>query len=801
MRAFFWGAVVAALVLASVACGSDDASGGATGPAGPDGGSSIGPGGSTGTVPLTTHPRLLVRESDLERLRGWATPANPIFAGGLEVAARKCARLMDEGKVDADQGSATGYSETPTEGFAEIFAFLSLVSPDPAAREDYAKRARTLLMRAINEAAKGVADGQKFRNHNFATSDRSRWHGEGFALTVDWIYGSLTAEDKATIRTVFLRWADEITRADTTNHNHPEPIGVVNDPRLIADKNNVRWAANNYYAAHIRNLGLMALAMDPADDPEEKLGGYLKSVTGAWLYVSDALMRGDMAGGLGAEGGEYAPQSIGYVAQLLAALFSSGRGDPAVHGPQATFDSPFWDAFLPAYVHSLSPDAKPPADATFAYLGPLHAIAWYGDGDRNWSTDPIAMFGALGLRDQLANNTKRLAQTRWVATNAPAGGAPRLTERAADANFTIDPILHFLLWDPAGAPAEDPRPSLPLTHFAPGLGRILARSSWNDDASWFTYKLSWSTIDHQHSDGNLFELYRKGEWLTKERTGYGVEIGCSDYKNALALENDVPEHNEGYRATLYQRGSQWIHASDNEPKLLTSVNDTFSYAFGDATSLYNSSRENSTDITHASRSIVWLPPDRVVTYDRAASKKPNRFKRFWLNLPNGGTVNGKLVTMTTPKGQKLFVRSLLPADGAVTVEAVEGLDSQPATLDRVSHRMRVEVASKPQSLRFLHVLQGADAAGTADPSTLIASTAGTAYQGVAVNGVVVMFPVDVGAGSGTSYPSPGGIRAHLITGLTPGAKYSFTESGGNVTIAAGGNEAADAGGVLLHGSL
>src|SRR5680860_1025871 len=103
----------------------------------------------------------------------------------------------------------------------------------------------------------------------------------------------LSSEDKATIRTVFLRWAGENERAEITAFNHPEPSGVLNDPVLVDDPIAVRWAANNYYTAHMRSIGLMAMALDPEDDPGGELRSHLDSATGAWLYVIDHLLRND----------------------------------------------------------------------------------------------------------------------------------------------------------------------------------------------------------------------------------------------------------------------------------------------------------------------------------------------------------------------------------------------------------------------------------------------------------------------------------------------------------------------------
>ena len=124
--------------------------------------------------------------------------------------------------------------------------------------------------------------------------------------------------------------------------------------------------------------------------------------------------------------------------------------------------------------------------------------------------------------------------------------------------------MYFMLLDPTARRIRDPRPALPLTHFDPGLGHMFARTDWGANASWFTYQLGWSRIDHQHADGNMFQLWRKGEWLTKERSGYGLQIACSDYKNALALENDAPDHNApgDYGNFEWKRGSQWTYVND-----------------------------------------------------------------------------------------------------------------------------------------------------------------------------------------------------------------------------------------------
>ena len=55
----------------------------------------------------------------------------------------------------------------------------------------------------------------------------------------------------------------------------------------------------------------------------------------------------------------------------------------------------------------------------------------------------------------------------------------------------------------------------------------------------FDYRSSWESINHQDGDGGQFELYRNGEWLTKEMSNYdNNDLGqTSVYHNTLALQN------------------------------------------------------------------------------------------------------------------------------------------------------------------------------------------------------------------------------------------------------------------------
>lgn len=91
------------------------------------------------------------------------------------------------------------------------------------------------------------------------------------------------------IRRVFLRWSREMV---TEGYLHPEPVGLLNDPALFADRRALRNAGNNYFGSHLRNVGMMAMALDPADDPGGELGRYRTFTPpgGADLIFTDRVL-------------------------------------------------------------------------------------------------------------------------------------------------------------------------------------------------------------------------------------------------------------------------------------------------------------------------------------------------------------------------------------------------------------------------------------------------------------------------------------------------------------------------------
>lgn len=741
---------------------------------------------------VSGHPRLWVRAGDLPRLRTWAAGNNPMWTA-LKGAAEEARGEMDAHKVPAGQDCMNESGTQGCEEYAELFAFMSLVSPSEKERHDYASRAAKLLMTMMNRIARGPSDSDELRRDKFPIDDRSRWNGEAFGLTVDWIYPYLTADEKKTIRKVFLRWCDVITHADTTDNNHPEPIGVVNDPKLVADRQAIRWAGNNYYTAHARNLALLALAFDAGDDPGGELRSYVKRATGAWLYVIDAYLRGDGRGGLPADGLEYGPQSLAYLAQALWALHTAGADDAAAFGRQSRLDSnPYWKELCTAWPLLMSARS-----VEHPWLGQVYQPLWWGEGQHYFAPESVDLFAPIAILARDLGDGALADAARWIAVHLGPGEAEGLGNRARNPEVWRRAILYFLMQEPKAPPPKDPRS---VTSFvAPGLGKILARTDWSKNAALFDFGIGWITVDHQHADGNAFQWYRRGEWLVKERTGYGEHIVATDAHDAVCIQNSQPAHTkdkpDDYRALYWKRGSQYTNGvTDDDGKLVAhSETKDYVYALGDATALYNSSHEEIHDVAHASRAIVWLPGDYVVVYDRAATKVDGRFKRFFLQLTAQAKVAGRRATVKTPGGQYLYVTSLLPADGKLTAEPAEKYeDNEPAEFDPIAGRLRVESWSR--DVRFLTVLQASD---KDKPETPPLVDAGPGFAATMARDVVVVFPHDLGAEvSALSFAPPPGAHRLCVTGLAPNGEYTLARDGGKVKLTRGKGAHADAGGVL-----
>jgi hypothetical protein len=826
-------------------------------------------------TPLTSHPRLLLTSSDIARLQGWAVSGNPFYANVLQSAANQAKTYADAhwswtfnagtGLPDGgwQDNGGTGYVGDPTESFAELFAFMSMVDPSSQANRDgWGKRSRDMLMYVINNTVQGTANSA-FRYTSFSLSDRARYWGEAYGLVLDWLQcatncGSsqasyLSVSDKSKIRTVYMMWGQLLVSSGTTNFTHPIPIGSASSNRSLLLTNTragLYWTGNNYWNMQMRNQLLMGLAIDAADDPKVNGGNAINYVdtggngntlrafaaygVGSFLYqayemfeepqiVASAL--GVSASGLGLERGgnapatlEYGPQTIGYIMESLLALHTSGNDDPTTQPQLSLASSSAWTLFSQSILAQLSPQTFAGGGIT---QGPSHYLAGYGDMQRAWA-HPIPFYQPLHARaiynyDQ--GNASDLNIERYIIQNLLDGGSSaqfywsKGTFDGGSGSYSRIPIEAFMVFDPTASAPTDPRVSgYPLDYYAAGEPRYAGRTDWTANASWFTYRCSWEMQDHQHQDCGMFEFYRKGEWITKARHGYPDDVTqygllSTDETQGFTIFNG---NDTGNAATtlLSGRGSQWeTGTSSGDPTTIASYGPSYFYAQSDSTNLYNSTHYGTfTDVTHASRSILWLKPSIIVIYDRANSVSTGKFKRFNMATLVSPTVTGRSAAFATAGGQQVYIDGLLPTGNtaSMTKKSLDPLVSIASLEPEANgYWLLDQDIANPQVARYLHILQVVDAPGQRASDALVQSSAGTAFDGATVGTTCVMFittPSQLGSFSSTAFTVPNTVVQYYVSGLTPNTDYQLTvtPSGTNflVTVKKSGSTFTDSAGVL-----
>lgn len=808
--------------------------------------------------PVTSHPRLWVTPADLPRLQSWANSNNPTYLP-LAGLIQECEGLYQTqffpgGSPNPsypDPGDSQGYTGWLTEDVGFILAFGSLIDPNQTERIQDAQYARNILMYAMNQAALGVQANAPFRDPSFPIYNRANLTGAQWPLIVDWLYDAkdangnaiLTANDKATIRNVFLIWAGECLVAETTGGDSPYPEGAMNSFSLIGGGHAAyRMASNNYYLGHNRLITMMGLAMDPTDDPAinpalgttvlgNTLRSYILDGIGSWLYQVYAMM-GDPAtvaadyglpgnganfglssGGLPPEGFLYG-ESFGFLLGDLLALQTAGFNSTAISGPQIKLiGAPVWDRFVTGYLSSLTPTATIPPTET--WLGPVYLGAGYGDTLREYiSPDAMRPFALLELLEQEQGLSTHANSTRWFATNCVSG---TLNYNISDPWTwgVADSVLYYMLLDPSAQTPTDPRSSFPLNFFDPAAGRVLAHSDWSSNPTMFDYRASWESDNHQHGDSGEFGLFRNGEWLTAEMSNYDNNaVGFTTYYlNGLGLQNwcanGTPELN-WFEGGEWANGSNWILGENaGDPTTANSFGPNYNYVSSNLTNLYNrpgsGGADSAMDITQATRQVLWLNNDYIVVYDRATSIHAGLFKTFNLSLATSPQVNGNVATETMADGQQLFVQALLPKNAVLTSRYAAGDLNPHAELDPMFYVLTDKDTTLPTDTRFLHVLQGANGGAAMVQATYLTSASGTAFDGAVFGSSAVFFPQQAnGPLTTTTFNLPLGVTTLAVAGLTPGASYSVTfvtsPTGTMVTLTPGGSgSVADSAGLLMAG--
>ena len=230
--------------------------------------------------------------------------------------------------------------------------------------------------------------------------------------------------------------------------------------------------------------------------------------------------------------------------QLLALQTAGFNNTCGNHGPTGQADRCAGLGSIRYQLHLVAhPDVAivPPSET---WLGPVYQDGkLHGDLLRLYITPGrhAAICPAGDSRAGAESKSDALERGSMVRHERRAEHASVQREPALDLGLrSVDPVLHAAR--PDGVSGDRPKTErCRSTYFVdPAAGRILARTDWSSNQTWFDYRASWESINHQDGDGGQFEFFRESEsGLTKEMSNYdnnGVGL-TTYYHNSLALKN------------------------------------------------------------------------------------------------------------------------------------------------------------------------------------------------------------------------------------------------------------------------
>lgn len=308
------------------------------------------------------------------------------------------------------------------------------------------------------------------------------------ALAYDWHFAQFTAEEHTEIQTRLARYTDTFLQSSYLRIRNPRDW-----TKLSTLLNNHSWITNGAPAA-------VALAL-AAELPESRWKPWLDR-TETNLANILSILPPDGA----------SPEGVGYHSYGMAGLVLwLEMRDRAFRQPTLPTSSHLQNASR-YHLYSVLPGG---ADN---YGGP----APFGDAMISKADSPRTLYAWLARRGADPHAQWAAQSLDWVYRAWPA-----------------------LFWYDAAQPAHEPS-TLPTWHLFPDKGIFTWRSSWANDAVYFSLKCGTYEGGHEHPDAGHFILERAGvPYFTDERYSY---LKLSDDHNLLVVDG------KGQQG----EGSQWM---------------------------------------------------------------------------------------------------------------------------------------------------------------------------------------------------------------------------------------------------
>lgn len=413
--------------------------------------------------------------------------------------------------------------------------------------------------------------------------DQLRWDGEQAILVFDWCYDQLTPSQKAA---TLANWTAYTVAADGYDWGGPAMPG------------------NNYYWGYLRNGLLWGITSHGEASPADFLLN--DAIVTRFRGTFQPFALGPIRGGTPAEGSQYGHYQLAY--PVVPFLTAQALGLPL-------YDETPW--FKEAVMYLVYATTNAPT-RTHAEYAPAYHLWPYAD-DEQWSL-------GTSLVDRDAGAFLQVAATRW-----PAGIGRFARHLLTLANVPRPAYLQAL---DTREPGDDRDFSaLPLDYWAPGIPFLYARTGWDGQATSLLLQLAQVPgSGHQHQDFGSFQLWRAGNWMTRETVTYentvpgwqgqGQEEGRKGHAHNVVLFEGIGSNSEYYvgpdnygdgpaGVPRMGRGPDFAFAATDLGKAYRSHASTY---LEDGTSRL---RDDNAHVKALVREFLWVRPfSTLVVFDR-----------------------------------------------------------------------------------------------------------------------------------------------------------------------------------------
>jgi hypothetical protein len=400
--------------------------------------------------------------------------------------------------------------------------------------------------------------GWKYYNNRNIFRSGSRWAIMGYT----WIKSYISQAKQTEIESFFALWGDYwLEYIDFKNNFENFRVGDSDELTSLAE-----------------NLTLLGYAL--SDSPQHTdLSQQLLSAGDTLLnrFVGEYYMKDIMTGGAWAEGSDYSPATQAHWIRIY--MINKDQRDipyPTNYGHDA----------LQALIHQT--------------LANYSGVYKYGDEERATDYEPVfddnRYTFALELMGLLENEDDIAQLNQWFNTLLTNEGYKK-----ASITTHFQRLLHH---DPQFKNSSPAFPESTL-NISPGVGLISSRNNWTNTATNLYFINRRLRVDHEHRDALSFDIAYRGNWITKEVTGYDGPAASSLGHNTILIENADNGTSSPTRRPAGE--SKYHHISDDQHATLISA---------DATDTYNMSGYYATNYAElVNRQLAFIKPGIVITYD------------------------------------------------------------------------------------------------------------------------------------------------------------------------------------------